>query len=445
MAEATPFLPGLSSIGSKSLTAAQDAGNLTSNGGLVVLREAARRLGLAALIADPLPDTRNPLLVVHSYRAMVTARMMAIAAGYEDGDDLDALRHDPALLIACERAPESGHDIPSQPTISRLENLADAGTLYRIGSGFIDLFCRSYARVPASIVLDIDDTDDLVHGQQELALFNTHAGGHCFQPIHIFEASSGKPILSLLRPGKRPSGEEIARVLRHVIHRIRRHWPQVDILVRGDGHYCAPEVLNLLREKRCDYILGLARNKTLDALAEPWREQCQWRWKPSLGKVRRFHQFQYAAESWAREEKVIARVEATEFGTDARFVVTNLTGRGKHLYEWLYCQRGAVENLIKDMKCTTRSDKTACSRWQANQFRLFLHMGAYWLLHALRLAAPKKSRWRGATFATIRATFVKIACRVVELKRSIKLAFPSHLPHANVLAFVTNRLTAQGP
>jgi hypothetical protein len=445
MAEATPFLPGLSSIGSKSLTAAQDAGNLTSNGGLVVLREAARRLGLAALIADPLPDTRNPLLVVHSYRAMVTARMMAIAAGYEDGDDLDALRHDPALLIACERAPESGHDIPSQPTISRLENLADAGTLYRIGSGFIDLFCRSYARVPASIVLDIDDTDDLVHGQQELALFNTHAGGHCFQPIHIFEASSGKPILSLLRPGKRPSGEEIARVLRHVIHRIRRHWPQVDILVRGDGHYCAPEVLNLLRAKRCDYILGLARKKTLDALAGPWREQCQWRWKPNLGKVRRFHQFQYAAESWAREEKVIARVEATEFGTDARFVVTNLTGRGKHLYERLYCQRGAVENLIKDMKCTTRSDKTACSRWQANQFRLFLHMGAYWLLHALRRAAPKKSRWRGATFATIRATFVKIACRVVELKRSIKLAFPSHLPHANVLALVAHRLTAQGP
>jgi hypothetical protein len=445
MAEATPFLPGLSSIGSKSLTAAQDAGNLSSNGGLVVLRQAARRLGLAALIADPLPDRRNPLLVVHSYRAMVTARMMAIAAGYEDGDDLDALRHDPALLIACERAPESGHDIPSQPTISRLENLADAGTLYRIGSGFIDLFCRSYARVPASIVLDIDDTDDLVHGQQELALFNTHAGGHCFQPIHIFEASSGKPILSLLRPGKRPSGEEIARVLRHVIHRIRRHWPQVDILVRGDGHYCAPEVLDLLREKRCDYILGLARNKTLDALAEPWREQCQWRWKPNLGKVRRFHQFQYAAGSWAREEKVIARVEATEFGTDARFVVTNLTGRGKHLYERLYCQRGAVENLIKDMKCTTRSDKTACSRWQANQFRLFLHMGAYWLLHALRLAAPKKSRWRGATFATIRATFVKIACRVVELKRSIKLAFPSHLPHANVLALVTHRLTAQGP
>jgi hypothetical protein len=445
MAEATPFLPGLSRIGSKSLTAAQDAGNLTSNGGLVVLREAARRLGVAAVIADPLPDTRNPLLVIHSYRAMVTARMMAIAAGYEDGDDLDALRHDPALLIACERAPESGHDIPSQPTISRLENLADARTLYRIGTGFIDLFCRSYARVPASIVLDIDDTDDMVHGQQELALFNTHAGGHCFQPIHIFEASSGKPILSLLRPGKRPSGEEIARVLAHVVRRIRRHWPQVDILVRGDGHYCAPEVLDLLRELRCDYILGLSRNKTLDALAGPWREQCKRRWKPSLGKVRRLHQFQYAADSWSRNERVIARVEATELGTDARFIVTSLTGRAKHLYEKVYCQRGTAENLIKDMKLTTRSDKTACSRWQANQFRLFLHMGAYWLLHSLRLAAPKRSRWRGATFATIRNVFVKIAVRVEELKRSIKLAFPRHLPHADALALLTHHLTAQGP
>ena len=233
-------------------------------------------------------------------------------------------------------------------------------------------------------------------------------------------------------------------MLAHVIHRIRRRWPKVSILVRGDGHYCAPEVLDLLRQKRCDYILGLSRNKTLDALAAPWREQCRWHWKPGP-KVRRFHQFQYAAESWSHQEKVIARVEATDLGTDARFIVTNLTGRGKHLYEKVYCARGCMENLIKDMKLSTRSDKTACSRWQANQFRLFLHMGAYWLLHSVRMAAPKRSRWRGATFATIRSVFVKIAVRVEELKRSIKLAFPHHLPHADALALVTGRLTAQGP
>ena len=265
-------------------------------------------------------------------------------------------------------------------------------------------------------------------------------------PIHIFEGNSGKPILSLLRPGKRPSGEEIARVLRHVIHRIRRHWPKVRILVRGDSHYCAPEVLDLLREKRCDYILGLSINPKLAAIAGPWREQCERRRETGRAKkVRRMHQLTYQAGSWSRAEKVVARVEATEMGSDVRFVVTSLTGRAKVLYEKVYCARGRMENLIKDIKLYTRSDKTACSRWQANQFRLFLHMGAYWLLHSVRMAAPKKSRWRGATFATIRSVFVKIACRVEELKTRIKLSFPAHLPHADALSTITARLCAQGP
>ena len=442
---ATPFLPGLSPVQSKSLTTARDAGNLTSNGGLVVLREAASRLGLAGVIAGPLTDTRNPALVTHTYADMVTARMMAIAAGYEDGDDLDELRHDPALKITLDRAPQSSAGVPSQPTISRLENLADARTLYRIGLGFVDLFTRSYRQPPASIVLDIDDTDDLVHGRQQLSLFNAHAGGHCFKPIHIFEANSGKPIVSLLRTGKRPKGKEIARVLGPVIRRIRRHWPHVAILVRGDSHYCAPEVIDLLRENSCDYIFGLAINARLNALAEPWREQATRRWWPSLGKVRRFHSFTYKAGSWSRAEKVIARVEATARGSDARFIVTNLQGRSKHLYEKVYCARGAMENLIKDIKLYTRSDKTACHRWQANQFRLFLHMGAYWLLHSVRMAAPKRSRWRGATFATIRAMFIKIACRVEEMKRTIRLSFPTHLPHAEMLQLIAARLMTKPP
>lgn len=444
MSNATPFLPGLSPVAGKPLTAQKDAGNLTSNGGLVVLRESASRLGIAEVIAAPLPDARNPLLVTHTYEDMITARMMAIAAGYEDADDLDALRRDPALMIACNRAPECGIDLPSQPTISRLENVADATALYRIGIGFIDLFLNGYSMPPHSIVLDIDDTDDRVHGGQQLALFNTHAGGHCFQPIHIFEGNSGKPILSLLRPGKRPSSEEAARVLWHVIHRIRRRWPCVRILVRGDSHYCGPEVLDLLRRLDCDYILGLAINPTLDKLAEPWRQRCFDRWWPGR-PVRRFHQFKYAAGSWAREEKVIARVEATDIGRDARFIVTNLPGRAKTLYEQVYCARGRMENMIKDLKLYTRSDKTACHRWEANQLRLFLHMGAYWLLHSVRLAAPRKSRWRGATFETIRSVFVKIACRVEELRTRIRLSFPTSLPHAVVLDAVCVKLCPGSP
>jgi hypothetical protein len=441
---ATPFLPGLSPVAGKSLTARRDAGNLTSNGGVLLLREAALKLDIAARIAKHIPDARNPLLVTHSYADMVLARAVLIAAGYEDCDDADALRNDPAFKMALGRSPETGADLMSQPTLSRIENTPDAAVLYRIGREMIDLFVDSYARAPVEIVLDIDDTDDLVHGGQQLALFNAHAGGHCFQPIHIFEAVTGKPVLSLLREGKRPSGQEIARVLRPVLLRIRRRWPKVRIIVRGDGHYCAPEVLALLRKMRCFYVLGLARNKTLDTIVAPWKADCDMRRGRHARKIRRFHTFLYGAESWAANETVIARVEATDLGSDARFIVTNLKGRSKHIYEKLYCARGRAENLIKDMKLHTRSDKTACSRWQANQFRLFLHQAAYWLLHALRLAAPRRSRWRGATFATIRTSLIKLAVRVEELKHSIKLSFAAHLPHADILSRLASRLTARG-
>jgi hypothetical protein len=314
-----------------------------------------------------------------------------------------------------------------------------------IGFRFIDLFCKSWDRVPDRIELDIDDTDDPAHGQQDLAIFNAHVGTTCFQPMLIFEATSGKPLLALIRPGKRPSGKEVTYILRRVIGRIRMHWPKVKILIRGDSHYCGERVMALLEKLGCDYILGLSTNNRLTAMAQPWREQCENKLKPSRPKVRRFHQFRYAADNWSASRKVVARVEATEMGTDARFVVTTLPGRGKVLYERVYCARGAMENLIKDMKLYTRSDKTACSRWQANQFRLFLHMGAYWLLHSLRRAAPARSIWHGATFETIRRSFVKIAVRVDELKSRIKLAFPASYPFADELVALAGGITARPP
>lgn len=445
MVETTPVLPGLSPVAAKPLTAAFDAGLLSSDGGVIVLREIAMRLGLADVLTAPLADARDPTRVAHSYADMVTARMMAIAAGYEDCDDLDALRSDPAFKIACGRAPVTGADLMSQPTLSRLENLAEWRALARIGVGMIDLFCRSFARPPSRIILDIDDTEDAVHGAQQLALFNAHYGTRCFQPIVIFEATSGKPVLALLRPGKTPSGEEVARVLRHVVRRIRRHWPKVAILVRGDSHYASGEVLELLEEKRCDYILAFAVNAKLSDISAPWREQCEMRRSRARPSVRRFHQIPYRAKSWSKPRKLIARVEATEMGTDARFVVTSLEGRGKVLYDKVYCARGSAENLIKDLKRYTRSDKTACSRFEANQFRLFLHMGAYWLLHALRRMAPRRSIWRGATFETIRRCFVKVAVRVEEMKTRIKLALPASYPHRAMLIALTGAITASGP
>jgi hypothetical protein len=446
MTQAQHVRPGLSPVAGKSIHAAFDAGLMSSDGGLVVLREVALKLGVADVVSKPLPDTRDPLRVTHSYADMALARMLMIGAGYEDCDDIDALRRDPALKLACGRCPETGSDLMSQPTLSRLENLADWRALARIGLGLIDLFCNSYVRPPATIVLDIDDTADAVHGGQQLALFNAHYDTRCFQPIVIFEATSRKPVAFILRPGKRPSGEEAARVLRHVLRRLRRRWPRVKILVRGDSHYGCEAVMAELERLGCDYILGLAINVRLDAIAAPWRAQCETRRRPAEGrKIRRYHQFHHRAGAWSRARGVIARVEATSLGSDARFVVTSLKGRGKTLYEKVYCARGRAENLIKDLKLYTRADKTACHRWEANQFRLFLHVGAYWLLHALRSAMPRRSIWRGATFETIRRAFVKIAVRVEELKSRIRLAFPASYPHARELAELTGRLAASGP
>jgi hypothetical protein len=279
-----------------------------------------------------------------------------------------------------------------------------------------------------------------------LALFNAHYDDYCFQPIHIFDGASGKPILSLLRPGKRPSGVEAAAILRHVVRRIRGNWPRVEIIVRGDGHYGTPEVLELLEEQGCGYVLGLPTNARLKLIGQPWCEDAATR-RALLGrdKVRRFFQAGYQAKSWSRQRRIVARVEATAKGSDIRFIVTNLPGRAMPLYEKLYCARGRMENMIKDHKLYTKSDRTSCHRWEANQFRLFLHTGAYWLLHQLRQAAPRRSRWRTVTFETLRRTFLKIAVRVEELRSRIKIALPSAYPYQPDLISIAGRITAQAP
>ncbi len=446
MHEDNLFLPGLSPVENLDIHARFDGGALSSDGGVLVLREIERRLKFSDALAACIEDERDPARTLHEYATMIRERIFAIACGYEDCDDLDELRHDPAFKMACERLPDSGHALASQPTLSRLENAPSWRELARMAVAMIDLFCGSFKTVPGHITLDIDDTCDRVHGGQQLSLFNTHAGGYCFQPIHVYDAATQKPICFLLRPGKRPSGIEAARILRFVIRHIRRNWPRVKITVRGDGHYGTPEVMNLLEDQGHSYIFGLPGNKTLSGLSRLWCEDVAVR--RALGKkqkVRRFFQTRYGAKSWSRERKVIARVEATEQGTDVRYIVSNLPGRGKNLYEKVYCARGKMENLIKEHKLYTKSERTSCHRWEANQFRLFLHTGAYWLLLLLRQAAPRRSRWRTATFETIRRSFLKIAVRVEQLKSRIRIALPSKCPHRQMLILLMGAIRAQSP
>ncbi len=446
MEETIPYLPGLSPVGGKELHARFNGGRLSSDGGVLLLRGIENGLGLAELLSSCMTDARDPASTTHTYADMIRARMFAIACGYEDCDDLDVLRFDPAFKLACGRLAETGDDLMSQPTLSRLENTPSWRQLGRMGLSLIDLFCDSFKAAPERIVLDIDDTSDTVHGGQQLALFNAHYDDYCFQPIHIFEAATGKPVLSLLRPGKRPSGKEAAGILRHVIHRIRRNWPGVGITVRGDGHYGTPEVMELLESLGCGYILGLPINARLKETGQPWcADAAVRRTLSGKDKLRRFFRTAYRAGSWSRERKVIARVEATSRDCDIRFVVTNLPGRARVLYEKIYCARGRMENMIKEHKLYTRSDRTSCHRWEANQFRLFLHTGAYWLLHRLRQSAPRRSLWRKATFETLRRAFLKIAVRIEELKSRVRIALPSAYPYRKALIAMAGCIAAQGP
>src|SRR6476646_11671682 len=243
MDEGTGFLPGLPPVAGKPIHLSFDGGLRPSDTGIVLLAAVEQRLGIAERLADCIEDRRAPERVRHTLAEMIRYRALLIAAGYPDGNDCDALRCDPAFKMAVGRLPESGADLCSQPTISRLENLPGPTALKRMMAAMVDLFCDSFDQVPRRILLDIDDTENRVHGGQQLSLFNAHYDSRCFLPIHIYEASSGKPVAVILRPGKTPDGAEVALVLRHVIRRVRARWPAVDIIVRGDSHYARTEAM----------------------------------------------------------------------------------------------------------------------------------------------------------------------------------------------------------
>ncbi len=244
----------------------------------------------------------------------------------------------------------------------RLENLPTATALKRMMAAMVDLFCDSFDDVPRRIVLDIDDTEDRVHGQQQLSLFHAHYDSRCFLPIHIYEAGSGKPVAVILRPGKTPDGAEVARVLRQVVRAIRARWPRIEILIRGDSHYSRPEALDWLERNRVGHIFGLGGNAVLLARVRPLAEDAAMaRVEDEDGKVRRYGEFPYAARTWMVERRVIARVEASAQGSDSRFVVTNLKGAPRWLYEDVYCARGQAENLIKAHKLHLASDRSTAA------------------------------------------------------------------------------------
>lgn len=406
-----------------------NGGQITSDTGVLFLREIEEKIGIIKKIASAIEDKRHPGYIKHDITQLLTQRVFQIACGYEDGNDSNELRKDAAFNISCNVSPSSEKWLASQPTMSRFENAPSRTDLYRMGQGLLDAFTGSYPKPPEAILIDIDDTDDPTHGSQQMSLFNAYYDSWCYQPMHIFEGVTGKLITSILRPGKRPKGKEIEMILTRIHKKIKTVWPQTNILFRGDSHYSVPEIYSFCDKHNIKFVLGLKSNARLLKKAQTLMDKAKELYEYHKNPVKIYDEFLYQADSWETPYRVIVKAEYNEKGPNTRFIVTNLEQAHRtFVYETVYCGRGAMELMIKEIKNHLFSDRLSCSSFQANQFRLFLHSMAYVLLHTLRAKCLQGTDLANAQFDTIRLKLLKVGGRIIEMSTKIKIHLAAGYP-----------------
>lgn len=426
-----PFTP----LKGRKITAVFDEPLVSSDGGLMLLREVLIETGIIRSLANALHDPRHPSYVDHPLEEMLTQRVTQICCGYEDANDCDSLRDDPLFKMTAGRFPEQTA-LASQPTMSRLENQVSVKELLRIAYALIDQFIASFDPAPEAIVLDLDPTADTVHGTQQLALFNAFEDEYCFMPFHLYDGLSGKLITTVLRSGKTPTDREIISVLKRVISRLRKAFPKTRLIFRADSHHTKPAVMDWLESRGVDFVTGLGINQRIKEQFAGVLEEARLKYKRTGREARTFASGFYQAKSWSRARRVICRVLVTANGEDMRFIVTSFEHSGaKYLYETVYCGRGAMELMIKDHKNGLNSDRTSCHKFTANQFRLFLHSAAYVVMHYLRREKLKGTQLACAQFNTIRLRLLKIGARIESGRTRILLHFPQAF--ANLWEFRT--------
>jgi len=428
----------------KRVTGQFDGGDISSDGGLVLLAQADAQLGLTRRMAACLRDVRQPGKVRHRLEELLAQRVYQIAAGYEDCNDAADLRHDPVLKTVVGRLPETDHDLASQPTLSRFENRVTRRELWQMAQVLVEQFLARHAATrPKYVILDFDATDDETHGQQQFAAFHGYYDHHCYLPLIVTGQVAGGPqelLVAWLRRGACHAGRGALAVLKRLVARLRAQWPGVPIIVRGDSGFALPELYKWCdaQDKPVWYVIGLAKNSRLLALAEPHLQAARAEHERTAEKVRRLHEAQYAAGTWSHVRRVLIKAEVTDRGDNPRFVVTNLRGAAAGLYD-LYAARGEMENRIKELKCDLRIDRTSCHRFAANQFRVLLHAAAYLLLCALRygLAATELAR---AQVSTLQRRLLKLGVRVKETARRVWLQFASSCPLQSLWPLLLARL-----
>ena len=462
--QCTPEPLQFHSFGRREVMARFDAGFLTSDGGALLLREADLRLDLTRRMAACFTDARESWRVEHGVGELVAQRVHGLALGYEDLNDHDRLRSDPVLALAAGKSDPTGGDRPrardrgnalaGPSTLNRLELgvsqadekrrryskiVADEAALDRL---LVDLFLESRDPPAGPVWLDLDATDDPLHGDQQGRFFHSYYKSYCYLPLYIF--SGGDLLCARLRPSNIDACAGSVAELERIVARIRRRWPEAWLIVRGDSGFCREELMDWCEHNGVDYILGLARNERLVQRIAKALRKSRSRHIATGQASRRFREFRYRTRrSWSRSRRVVAKAEWLAKGDNPRFVVTSLSNKvagTQHLYEKLYCARGDMENRIKECQLALFADRTSSATMRANQLRLHFSSFAYVLLHGLRRMALTGTRWAKAQCGTIRVRWLKVAARVKITARKVWVSFSSAYPHRQEFAALAQAL-----
>ena len=428
----------------KSLSVKFSRLDLSSDAGLLLIRQAEEKIKICQGIANCLEDNREPGKIKHPLSQLISQRVYQIAAGYEDSNDSNYLRHDPIFKIACDKIPQPGTELlASQPTISRWENQVTQKEIKAIRSFFLEQFIHSYSQPPEEILLDIDGWDAPTHGHQQLSFFHGYYGHYMYFPVLINEAYSGYPLVLQLRAGNSHPGKGVAGILRWLFWRLKRAWPKVKIILRADAGFSLPELMNICERSQVTYAFGFTSNAVLKRKINYLLDKARLQHISTGEKVRLFDDVYYAAKSWDQPRRVIMKAEWLEKGANPRFVVTNMLRDAQSLYDHFYVKRGETsEHRIKELKLGIKADRLSCQSFMVNQFRLFLSQAAYVLMLSLREAA-KGTRLGKASITRLRERIIKTAAKVTVSVRRVLVELTAYCPFQNEINLIAQQLSNQ--
>jgi hypothetical protein len=405
-----------------------NGGNVSSDGGVLLLKQIDRKVNILPRITSIMEkyDSRQPGKITHSLHSMLVQRIYGIACGYEDLNDHHTLRHD----IAWQTAACKVDKLASVPTLHRFEKQSIRQMTKELMDLMIDIFIESFSCNPGEIILDFDNTNNSIHGNQEGRFFHGYYDEYCFLPLHVF--CGEKMVTSLLQPSWKDGAKHAGAILKIITDKLRQKWPDIKIIYRGDSGFCRQRHLNWCDKNNIKYIIGIARNQRLEEMTSRLACKAEKQYNRTQEKAKLFCDIDYSAKSWKKTRRIIAKAEHTDKGKNQRYVVTNLDDPAQYLYEEVYCGRGNMENRIKEQKLDLFSDRTSAHEWWSNQFRMLLSAFAYILFERMRNIALKGTELAKAQVDTIRLKLLKIGAVIKRNTRSIYFSLSSSCPFQNI-------------